>query len=87
MEERNLGEALLRLLTVTSEPETGTEFPGEDLFGPVLGNRKPLVEALMKSGVNFIATNDNQETALHLASKNDHANSSRANSLVDQGEI
>lgn len=73
LEKTNPDDALLRLLTVSSEPDEGLEFPGEALFGPILGNKLPLVEALMKSGVNLTATNNNQETALHLAAKHGHA--------------
>ncbi|KAL0631497.1 Glycerophosphocholine phosphodiesterase [Maublancomyces gigas] len=73
MEKRDPDGALLRLLTVTSEPDDGPVFPGEALFGPVVGNKLPLVQALMKAGVNLTARNEEQETALHLAAKNGHA--------------
>lgn len=64
--------ALLRLLTVTSDPDEGAVFPGEALFCPVVANNLPLVKALMASGVDLSATNDDPETALHLAAKEGH---------------
>lgn len=62
--------ALLQLLTVTSEPdEGGPVYPGEALFRPAVANNLPLVKALMEFGVDLAATNEEGETALHLAAK------------------
>lgn len=69
LERTDPNAALLRLLTVSSEPERGTDLPDEALFGPVLGNQVPLVEALLASGANIAARNNDQETVLHLAAK------------------
>lgn len=73
VEKSDPNAALLQLLTLTSEPEDGPEFPGEALFGPVTdAQQKPLVEALMKAGVNLTKKNSKGETALHLAAKHGH---------------
>lgn len=73
VEKSDPNAALLQLLTLTSEPEDGPEFPSEALFGPVTDEQQqPLVEALMKAGVDLTKTNSNGETALHLAAKHGH---------------
>lgn len=69
VEKTDPNAALLRLLTVSAEPERGADFPDEALFGPVLGDHVPLVKALLASGANLAATNKDQETVLHLAAK------------------
>lgn len=73
LERTNPNAAFLRLLTVSSEPERGTGLPDEALFGPVLGDQVPLVEALLASGANIAATNKDQETVLHVAAKHGFA--------------
>lgn len=69
VEQTEPNAALLRLLTVSAEPERGADFPDEALFGPVLGDHVPLVKALLASGANLAARNKDQETVLHLAAK------------------
>lgn len=61
--------ALLRLLTITSDPDEGDVFPGEALFRPVLARNLPLVNALMETGVDVTAINEDGETALHNPAK------------------
>lgn len=74
MEKRDPDGALLQLLTLSSEPEEeGPVFPGVAIFGPVVRNNLPLVVALMEVGVDVTTTNEDQETALHLAAKEGHA--------------
>lgn len=60
--------ALLRALTITSEPDTEKAvFPGAAMFTPVEDGNEPLVEALICRGVDLTATNEHRDTALHLA--------------------
>lgn len=73
MDKVDPDSALLRLLTVTSEPVEGAVFPGEALFRPAVASNLPLVKALMDSGVDLTATTQDDETALHLAAKQGHA--------------
>lgn len=72
VEKSDADAALLQLLTPTSEPEDGPEFPGDALFGPMIGNNQPRVKVLMKSRVNLTTTNSNTETVIHLAAKHGH---------------
>lgn len=65
-------EALLRLLTITSEPATATNsdkpvFPGKVMFDPVLDANEPLVAALIARGIECTAKDDDGNTALHMA--------------------
>lgn len=70
VEKSDPDDALLRLLTRSSEPDLdGAVFPAEALLSPVNRNNLPLVAAIMETGVQLTATNDAQETALHLAAK------------------
>lgn len=64
-------EALLRVLTVTSEPaeEERPAFPGAALFDPVKHQNQPLVEALINRGVNLTVRNEDGDTALHVAAR------------------
>lgn len=81
IQKRDPDRALLRLLTISSEPDDeGPVFPGEALFGPVIRDNIPLVKALMETGVDLTATNEMQETALHLAAK--LGNADMVNTLV-----
>lgn len=60
-------EALLRMLTVTSEPATDRPvFPGEAIFDPINDRNSPLIRALIARGVD-LAARKNGDTALHVA--------------------
>lgn len=60
-------EALLRMLTVTSEPATDRPvFPGEASFDPIIDRNTPLIRALIARGVDLTARK-NGDTALHVA--------------------
>lgn len=60
--------ALLRLLTITSEPnKDAPTFPGIALFDPVEASNEPLVLALIDRGIDITARNANGDTALHVA--------------------
>lgn len=73
MEKKYPDDALLRLLTMSSEPDLdGPVFPAKALLRPVIRNNLPLVAALMETGVHLTAVNEAQETALHLAAKEGH---------------
>lgn len=68
MEETFPQAALLRVLTVSSEPATGLPvFPGTAIFGPIQDNNKLLVQALVDRGVDLTARNHEGNTALHVA--------------------
>lgn len=70
IEETEPQTALLRILTVTSEPapnRSGLDFPGEAMFDPVEASNAPLVKALVARGIDLTATNRDGDTALHLA--------------------
>lgn len=68
LEESEPDVALLRALTITSEPPTDTAlFPGEAIFNPILLRKGPLVKALVDRGIDLTTTNDDGQTALHLA--------------------
>lgn len=64
-------EALLRVLTVTSEPaeDDRPAFPGAALFDPVKHQNQSLVEALINRGVNLTVKNEDGDTALHVAAR------------------
>lgn len=76
MDKRNPDGSLLRLLTLTSEPDDDgkDEFPGQALFNPAAGGDQLLVKALIRRGVNLKAVNVDGDTALHLAAKGGHTN-------------
>lgn len=80
MEKHDPQGALLRLVTMTEPRDDLKEFPGEFLFDPAAGGNVPLVKALMKRGIGLTATNEQHETALHLAAK--HGHSGVASALV-----
>lgn len=68
MEEIQPQAALLRALTVTSEPATGRDvFPGAVMFPSIEDSNEELVEALIIRGVELTATNRDGDTALHVA--------------------
>ncbi|KAL0631774.1 hypothetical protein Q9L58_009364 [Maublancomyces gigas] len=70
MEECDPQRALLRMLTMTSEPpEHKVIFPGEAIFCPIEDGNKPLVKALITRGIDLTAQDVNSDTALHLAVK------------------
>lgn len=60
--------ALLRLLTITSEPNNDAPtFPGIALFDPVEESNERLVLALIDRGIDLTARNADGDTALHVA--------------------
>lgn len=67
--KRDPDEALLRVLTLTSEPGRADQpaFPGEAMFDPIKNRNRPLVMALLNRGVDLTATNQDGDTALHVA--------------------
>lgn len=68
MEEIEPQVALLRALTVTSEPATDRDiFPGAAMFPSIEDSNEELVEALITRGVDLTATNEDGDTALHVA--------------------
>lgn len=68
MGDRQPQAALLRALTITSEPAIKKSlFPGAAMFTPIAENDERLVEALIGRGVDLTATNEAGDTALHLA--------------------
>lgn len=70
MEQSDPQGALLRMLTVTSDPvEDRAIFPGEAIFAPIEDNNKPLVKALIGRGVDLTTKDSSGDTALHLAVK------------------
>lgn len=70
IEEIDPQAALLRALTVTSEPApTRSIFPGAAMFGPVHDSNLRLVKALIDRGIELSATNGDGDTALHVAAK------------------
>lgn len=69
LEERDPQSALLRMLTMTSEPaENKAVFPGKAIFCPIEDGNTPLVKALIKRGIDLTAQDINSDTALHLPS-------------------
>lgn len=70
LEETEPEAAFLRALTVTSVPATDRAiFPGEAIFDPIMHRNEPLVKALVDRGVDLTATNNEGDTALHLATQ------------------
>lgn len=69
MENEDPDGALLRILTLSSSPYSGPEFPEEALFRPILNGNLRLVQALLDAGVNLTAVNEDQKTALHIAAE------------------
>lgn len=68
MEPRDPQSALLRALTITSEPnENKAIFPGESMFDPIRDRNSPLVMALIDRQVDLTTRDGNGNTALHLA--------------------
>lgn len=68
LEHTHPDDALLRVLTVTSAPDTEKPiFPGEAIFDPIAHRNGPLVKALIDRGIDLTATNTSGDTALHLA--------------------
>lgn len=68
MEEIQPHTALLRALTITSErADDKPVFPGAAMFAPVETSNEPLVEALINRGVDLTVTNEDGDTALHVA--------------------
>lgn len=70
MEDTDPQVALLRVLTVTSDPNAAKDrpiFPGKAMFDPVEDRNSPLVRALINRGVDLTATNKHGDTALHVA--------------------
>lgn len=62
--------ALLRVLTLTSQPMTDKPiFPGVEIFDPIQDRNSALVEALIARGVDLTARNADGDTALHLAAR------------------
>lgn len=71
IEETHPQAALLRVLTVTSEPAVAGKsvFPGAAMFDPVRDSNVPLVKALVERGVDLTACDIDGNTALHVAAK------------------
>ncbi|KAL0634668.1 hypothetical protein Q9L58_006394 [Maublancomyces gigas] len=70
MEETHPQEALLRVLTLTSDPVVDRPiFPGSAMFKPVRDGNVPLIEALIARGVDHAARDEDGNTALHVAAK------------------
>lgn len=68
MDETDPQGALLRVLTVTSEPtEDKAKFPGAAIFEPIQERNSALVTALIRRGVDLTARNTDGDTALHIA--------------------
>lgn len=70
IEDTHPQNALLRALTVTSEPDRDKPiFPGVAIFDPIEADNEILVAALINRGVDLTAKNVNGDTALHVAAK------------------
>lgn len=69
MDTHNPQTALLRILTITSEPATAGKpiFPGQAMFPPVEDSNEPLVTALIARRIDSTTTNHDGDTALHMA--------------------
>lgn len=68
MEKSHPQEALLRILTLTTEQESEKVlFPGDALFRPVAEGNELLVEALIARGIDLTVRNEHGDTALHVA--------------------
>lgn len=74
MDEYDPDNALLRLLTLTTDPRGKTTFPQEALFSPSRNGNLPLVQALLRnmSFTKPIVSNKYKETALHMAAGGGH---------------
>lgn len=74
IEETHPQAALLRILTVSSEPAADKpNFPGVAIFDPIMDRNKRLVKALIERGIDLKATNADGDTALHIAAAGIHA--------------
>ncbi|KAL0634672.1 hypothetical protein Q9L58_006398 [Maublancomyces gigas] len=72
LQETHPQEALLRVLTVASDPVKGRAvFPGVAIFDPILDRNKALVQALVDRGIDLTVTNGDGDTALHVATRAD----------------
>lgn len=72
LQETHPQEALLRVLTVTSDPVEGRAvFPGVAIFDPILDRNRALVQALVDRGIDLTVTNGDGDTALHVATRAD----------------
>lgn len=70
MENSDPQTALLRVLTITSEPaEDKRIFPGAAMFGPVSASNVALVKALVARGIDYKVRDEHGDTALHVAVK------------------
>lgn len=71
IQETHPQAALLRVLTVSSEPasEDRQVFPGIALFAPIEDSNVPLVKALIERGVDLTVTNEGGDTPLHVATR------------------
>lgn len=84
LQETHPQAALLRSLTVTSEPTPGrTIFPGSAIFQPIADRNHPLVQALIERGIDLTARNRFGQTALHVAAQ--MGNVEAATMLLDAG--
>ncbi|KAL0634295.1 hypothetical protein Q9L58_006761 [Maublancomyces gigas] len=70
MQETHPQAALLRVLTVTSEPDQDKRvFPGTAIFAPLQDGNIALVNALIDRGIDHTARDQDGDTALHVAAK------------------
>lgn len=84
-EQRDPQSALLRILTITSEPDENKQiFPGEALFDLIRDCDTLLVTALINRQVDLTTRDDDGNTALHLAAGL-AGNSEIANKLLVAG--
>ncbi|KAI5840129.1 ankyrin repeat-containing domain protein [Morchella snyderi] len=74
MDEYDPDNALLRLLTLTTDSRGKTTFPQEALFSPSRNGNVPLVQALLRnmSFTKPTVSNKYEETALHMAAGGGH---------------
>lgn len=85
MEDHDPQGALLRVLTITSQPdENAPRFPGIAMFDPVDGSNEALVAALIGRGIDLTARNEDGDTALHVAAAK-AGNVAIVTRLVDAG--
>lgn len=72
LEDTQPQTALLRALTITSEPaQDKPTFPGAAIFTPIAESNQPLIAALIKRGINLNVRNEDGDTPLHLAAGRD----------------